>query len=459
MPHANFTETVQAAFQERFGAGFSLAEAVREQHGRDESRETPVLPDAVLFAQSEQDVIDALQMAAEYRLPVVPWAAGSSIEGQLIPVQGGLSLDVSGLNQVLEVLPGSFQATVQAGVTYAELNRQLRREGLFFPVDPGAEASLGGMASTNASGTAAVRYGTTRDNVLALRAVLPGGEVVNLGSKARKTAAGYDLRGLFIGAEGTLGVMTELTVRLYPLPAHVAVLRASFDSIEQGAACAALLMGAALQPERLELIDAGEVAAVNNYLGRDYAVAPTLWMEFAAATEEALSGTLALARELCAESGGGNLTEAHTEAERAALWEARHKAYYAITAQHPGHAFLTTDICVPLERLPDMVAYTASLCRAASVEGSLVGHVGDGNFHMTFHADPDDAARWQTIHGIYDQMIARALEYGGTCTGEHGVGLHKKGHLARQHGDSLELMRRVKAAFDPLGIMNPGKIF
>ena len=459
MSHFQFTSQAQTAFQSRFAEQFTVAQAVREQHGRDESREAPVLPDAVLFAHSEQDVIDALRLADEYRVPVVPWSAGSSLEGQLIPVHGGISLDVSGLNRVLDVQPGSFQATVQAGVTYPELNRQLRREGLFFPVDPGAEASLGGMASTNASGTAAVRYGTTRDNVLALRAVLPGGEVVNLGSRARKTAAGYDLRGLFIGAEGTLGVITELTVRLYPLPGHVAALRASFRSIEEGAACAALLMGAALQPERLELIDAGEIAAVNEYLGRDYTVAPTLWMEFAAATEEALAGTLALAGELCGESGGTGLEAAYTQAERAALWEARHKAYYAITARHPGHAFLTTDICVRLQQLPGMVAYTAALCREADVDASLVGHVGDGNFHMTFHAALDDAGRWQTIHGIYDQMVTRALECGGTCTGEHGVGLHKRGHLARQHGDSLQLMRRVKAAFDPHGIMNPGKIF
>ncbi|WP_261663360.1 FAD-binding oxidoreductase [Deinococcus sp. Marseille-Q6407] len=459
MPHPQFTAAAQAAWQERFGEQFTLAAAVREQHGRDESRETPVLPDAVVFARSEEDVIAALRLASEQGLPVVPWSAGSSLEGQLIPVQGGISLDLSGLNRILEVRPGSFQATVQAGVTYPELNRQLRREGLFFPVDPGAEASLGGMASTNASGTAAVRYGTTRDNILSLRAVLPGGEVVQLGSRARKTAAGYDLRGLFIGAEGTLGVITELTVRLYPLPAHVVALRANFGSIEEGAACAALLMGAALQPERLELIDAGEVAAVNEYLGRGYTVAPTLWMEFAAATEGALEGTLALARELCEDSGGTGLETAYSEPERAALWEARHKAYYAITAQHPGHAFLTTDICVPIQNLPDMVAYTAELCREENLDASLVGHVGDGNFHMTFHAAPDDTARWAAIHGVYDRMIAHALEHGGTCTGEHGVGLHKKGHLASEHGDTLELMRQIKAVFDPQGIMNPGKIF
>ncbi|RTR25558.1 FAD-binding oxidoreductase [Deinococcus radiophilus] len=459
MPHPNFTADALHALTERFGERLKMTEAVREQHGRDESREGTVLPDAVLFAESEQDVVDALRLAQEYALPVVPWAAGSSLEGQLLPVQGGLSLDVSGLNQVLDVRPASFQATVQAGVTYPELNRQLRRGGLFFPVDPGAEASLGGMASTNASGTAAVRYGTTRDNILGLRVVLSGGEVLDLGSQARKTAAGYDLRGLFIGAEGTLGVITQLTVRLHPLPAHVAVLRAAFADIAQAAACAAHIMGAALQPERLELIDAGEIAAVNAYLGRDYPESPTLWMEFAAPTPGSLEETLGVARELCAESGGQGLQEAHSEAERAAVWEARHKAYYAITAQHPGHAFLTTDLCVPLEYLPELVAFSHGLAQESGLDTSVVGHVGDGNFHVTFHAPAEDAATWQAIHAVYDKMVTRALAAGGTCTGEHGVGLHKRGHLAREHGPALPYMRAVKAAFDPLGIMNPGKIF
>ncbi|MFC6591070.1 FAD-binding oxidoreductase [Deinococcus lacus] len=304
-----------------------------------------------------------------------------------------------------------------------------------------------------------MRYGTTRDNVLALRAVLPSGEVLRLGSKARKTAAGYDLRGLFIGAEGTLGVITEVTVRLYPLPEHVAVLRANFTGIEQAAECATLLMGAALQPERLELLGPSRIQAVNQYLGRQYPEEPTLWVEFAAVSKDALESTLAVARNLCLSAQGQNLAEARSEAERASLWEARHKAYYALAAQHPGHAFLSTDLCVPLEYLPELVGYAAALAQAAGLHTGVIGHVGDGNFHMNFHAAPDDGAAWATIRGVYSDLVNRTLERGGTCTGEHGVGLHKREFLAREHGDSLELMRQVKAVFDPQGIMNPGKVF
>lgn len=447
------------ALQTRFGSQFSTAQAVLEAHARDESRLDFHLPDGVLFVQSEQEVQDALALAREYRFPIVPFAVGSSLEGQVVPVQGGLSLDLSGMNRVLNIEPGGFQATVQPGVTYPELNRQARPHGLFWAIDPGAEASLGGMASTNASGTGAVKYGTTRDNILEMRVALPDGRLIRVGSKARKTSAGYDLKNLFIGAEGTLGIITELTVKLWPLPAELVVLRCNFSTVAQAAECAVSVMHSALQPERLELIDEREIHAVNVQLGRDYPECPTLWIELASPSRAALQEALALCSELCREAGGRDLTTATTPQERAAVWEARHKAYSALVALHPGHVNLSTDVCVPLHRLPEVLAATRQKCDERGLDASFVGHVGDGNFHVLFHAAPDDTATWNAIHTTYDEMMQLTLAAGGTCTGEHGVGLHKKKYVAQEHADTLELMRQIKGLLDPQGILNPGKIF
>ncbi|THF85807.1 FAD-binding protein [Deinococcus sp. KSM4-11] len=446
------------ALKARYGEHLSTSAPILEAHGRDESHPTVHPPHAVVFAQDEADVVDALSLAAEHGFPVTPFAVGSSLEGQVIPVQGGLSLDVSNLKRVLAIEPGGFQATVQPGVTYPELNRQARPHGLFFPVDPGAEASLGGMASTNASGTGAVRYGTMRDNVLELRVALMDGTVIRAGSKARKTSAGYDLKNLFIGAEGTLGVITEMTVKLWPLPAHVVVVRGTFPTVGAAAACAVTIMGAALQPERLELIDEHEIHAVNAYEHTDHPEAPTLWIELAAASESALEDTLGLCQELCQDAGAQHLGTARSAAERSKIWEARHHAYYAMGALYPGHARMSTDVCVPLHRLPDVLAASRDLCDRAGLHASFVGHVGDGNFHVLFHAPPDDHATWATIHRIYDEMITLALAAGGTSSGEHGVGLHKRGYLAQEHGDSLHVMRGLKTLLDPRGLLNPGKI-
>lgn len=448
----------QTALQARFGEQYSVAAAVREAHARDESRLDYHLPDAVLHVGSEQDVVDALALAYEHGFPVVPFAVGSSLEGQVVPVQGGLSLNMLSLDRVLAIEPGGFQATVQPGVTYPELNRQARRHGLFWAVDPGAEASFGGMASTNASGTGAVRYGTTRDNILEMRVALPGGRVIRVGSKARKTSAGYDLKHLFIGAEGTLGVITELTVRLWPLPAEVVVLRCTFASVTEAAACAVGVMGAALQPERLELIDERQIRAVNTQLGRDYPEQPTLWIELASPSRAALQEALALCRELCADAGARDIATATDPAERAAVWEARHKAYSSMVATYPDHVNLSTDVCVPLHRLPGVLAATRARCDERGLDASFVGHVGDGNFHVLFHARPDDRATWDDIHATYDEMMALTLAAGGTCSGEHGVGLHKKNYVAQERADTLELMRELKALLDPKGLLNPGKI-
>ena len=447
------------ALKAQFGENLSTAPAVLEAHGHDESRIDHHLPDAVLFIHSENDVVEALRLARQYAFPIVPFAVGSSLEGQVIPVQGGLSLDLSGMNRVLSIEPGGFQATVEPGVTYPELNRQARRHGLFWAVDPGAEASLGGMASTNASGTGAVRYGTTRDNILEMRVALSDGRVIRVGSRARKTSAGYDLKNLFIGAEGTLGIITELTVKLWPLPAEVVVLRCTFNTIREAAECAVLIMGAALQPERLELIDEHEIHAVNTYLKRDYPERPTLWIELAAASRAALQDSLNVCRELCQDAAAQDIHTAMTPEERNAIWEARHKAYTAMTALHPGHAQLSTDACVPLHKLPEVLDFTRQQCDARGLQASFVGHVGDGNFHVLFHAAPDDTATWDAIHATYDEMMHLTLQVGGTCTGEHGVGLHKKKYVAQEHADTLDLMRDLKNLLDPQGILNPGKIF
>ncbi|MFC4637327.1 FAD-binding oxidoreductase [Deinococcus hohokamensis] len=452
------TPEALSALSARFGEQLSTAPAVLDAHGRDESGLEHTRPHAVLFALSENDVVDALRLSAAHAFPVIPYAAGSSLEGQLIPVRGGLSLDLSRMNAVLDVQPGSFQATVQPGVTYPELNRRLRPHGLFFPVDPGAEASLGGMASTNASGTGAVRYGTMRDQVLQLRVVLPGGRVIQAGSRARKTSAGYDLRHLFIGAEGTLGVITELTVKLWPLPSHLVALRCPFETVEAAAACAVAVMTAALQPERLELLDAEGLRAVNRFEGTAYPEQPTLWIELASASAAGLDETLALCRELCLDAGALEVAAARSPAERAELWQARHHAYYALKALYPGHSSLSTDLCVPLHHLPQIIAFARAAIDEAGLQASLLGHVGDGNFHVLFHAEPDDTATWNRIQAVYDTMTALALALGGTCSGEHGVGLHKRRFLPLEHGDALDVMRGLKALLDPDGLLNPGKI-
>ena len=451
-------ETALSALRARFGEAFSVSAAVREAHARDESRLDFHLPDGVLHARSEQDVVDALALARQHRFPVTPFAAGSSLEGQIVPVHGGLSLDVTGMNAVLGIEPGGFQATVQPGVPYPELNRQARRHGLFWAVDPGAEATLGGMASTNASGTGAVRYGTTRDNVLEMRVALMDGRVIRVGSRARKTSAGYDLKHLFIGAEGTLGVITELTVRLWPLPGELLALRCTFPTVREAAECAVLVMGAALNPERLELMDEPMIAAVNRHLGRTYHEQPTLWIELAAASPAALQDALEVCRALCLDAGAQDVATGTAAEERRALWEARHKAYTAMSAQYPGHAQLSTDACVPLHRLPDVLDFTRQRCLDRGLNTSFVGHVGDGNFHVLFHAPPDDHATWAAIHATYDELMQATLAAGGTCTGEHGVGLHKQKYLAQEHAGTLDVMRDLKRLFDPHGLLNPGKI-
>ncbi len=442
-----------------FGERFSVLPSDLEQHGRDEGYPGAHPPQAVVYAESEADVVAALGYARERGVPLTPFAAGSSLEGNAVPVAGGVSLNLTRMNRVLALDPANFSATAQPGVPYPELSRLARPHGLFFAVDPGADATLGGMAATGASGTMALKYGTMRENVLEMRVALIDGRVIRVGSQARKSSAGYNLKHLFLGSEGTLGVITELTVRLWPLPGAVASVQVNFPSVASAVEAAVSLIGAGASPQRLELVDAGAIRAVNAYKNRHDREAPTLWIELAGRDTADVQAQLDLAQELCGLAGGEVTGRATTEGEREKLWTARHHAYYAIRAAFPGDVNRTSDVCVPVAALPEAWAETGRLLAENHLNAPMVGHVGDGNFHLLFHAPKDDTDAWERIARVSDGMTKKALELGGTCTGEHGVGIRKRKYLRAEHGDALDVMREIKSVFDPQGLLNPGKIF
>ncbi|MEW6695481.1 putative FAD-linked oxidoreductase [Tepidimonas thermarum] len=448
-----------AALQARFGSRLSTAAAVREQHGRDESAFTHVPPPAaVVFAESTADVADAVRLAARWRVPVIPFGVGSSLEGHLLAVQGGISLDVSRMNQVLAVQPEDLTATVQPGVTRKQLNEAVKHLGLFFPIDPGADASIGGMAATRASGTNAVRYGTMRENVLALEVVTARGEVIRTGTRARKSSAGYDLTRLFVGSEGTLGVITEITVRLYPLPEAISAAICSFPSVEAAVRTTIAIIQMGVPIARCELLDARTVRAVNAHSKLGLREEPMLLMEFHG-SPTGVREQAELVQAIADEHGGQAFEWATTPEERTRLWTARHNAYFAGVQSRPGCRAITTDACVPISRLADNVLAAVAEADAAGIPYFMVGHVGDGNFHMGYLIDPDNAAERATAERLNHALVERALASGGTCTGEHGVGLHKMGFLRAEAGDgAIALMRAIKAALDPDDILNPGKI-
>ncbi|MFN3958199.1 MAG: FAD-binding oxidoreductase [Tepidimonas ignava] len=462
LPHIDVQPTppeALVALQARFGAQLSTAWAVREQHGRDESAFTHVPPPAaVVFAESTQDVADAVRIAAQWRVPVIPFGVGSSLEGHLLAVRGGISLDVSRMNQVLAVHADDLTATVQPGVTRKQLNEAIKHLGLFFPIDPGADASIGGMTATRASGTNAVRYGTMRDNVLALEVVTARGDVIRTGTRARKSSAGYDLTRLFVGSEGTLGIFTAITVRLYPLPEAVSAAVCSFPSVDAAVRTTMAIIQMGVPIARCELLDARTVRAVNAHSKLGLREAPMLLMEFhgsPASVREQAETVQALAHE----HGGQDFEWATTPEERTRLWTARHNAYFAAVQSRPGCRCITTDACVPISQLAEQVGAAVAEADAAGLPYFLVGHVGDGNFHMGYLIDPDDAAERARAEALNAALVQRAIDCGGTCTGEHGVGLHKMAFLHAEVGDgALALMRAIKAALDPQGILNPGKV-
>lgn len=447
------------ALQDRFGSQCSQAQAVREQHGRDEGSIQAPPPSAVVFAESTQDVMDAVRLAAQHGVPVIPYGAGSSLEGHLLAIQGGISIDVSRMNRLLRVDADDLTVTVQPGITRKQLNEAIKDTGLFFPIDPGADASIGGMAATRASGTNAVRYGTMRENVLALEVVTAAGEAIRTGTRAKKSAAGYDLTRLLVGSEGTLGVITEVTLRLYPLPEAVSAAICSFPSIEAAVRTVIQTIQLGVPIARVELIDANTVRMVNAHSKLGLREEPMLLMEFhgsPAGVQEQAETVQSLAQEW-----NGNAFEwATTPEERTRLWTARHNAYFAAVQSRPGCRAISTDTCVPISRLADCLLDSVAEADASGIPYFLVGHVGDGNFHFGYLIDPDSPAERQTAEALNHQLVARALSMGGTCTGEHGVGIHKMGFLLDETGPgAVAMMRAIKQALDPQNILNPGKIF
>ena len=447
------------ALRARFGDRFVTSLAVREQHGRDESPFDAPPPEAVVFCVSTEDVAFVVASAAEHRVPVIPYGARSSLEGHLLAVQGGISVDVSRMDKLLKLDADDLTVTVQAGVTRMQLNREIKDSGLFFPIDPGADATLGGMAATRASGTNAVRYGTMRENVLALTVVTAGGEVIRTGTRARKSSAGYDLTRLMVGSEGTLGVITEVTLKLHPLPESVAAAICSFDDATAAVDTVIAIIQMGVPIARCELLDANAVIAVNAHDKLGLVEKPMLLMEFHG-SDAGVAEQAAVVQELAAERGGTAFQWATTPEERTRLWTARHHAFLSGLQLRPGCRAVTTDCCVPISGLADAVTQALAEARAAGLPHFLVGHVGDGNFHVAYLIDPALPEERDTAERLNHQLVQRAIAAGGTCTGEHGIGLHKQGFLVDEAGaGAVAMMRQIKQALDPHNIMNPGKIF
>jgi len=447
------------ALQARFGAQFSTALVVREQHGRDESAFDIPPPAAVVFAQNTQDVSDAVKLAAQYLVPVIPFGVGSSLEGHLLAVQGGISLDVSRMNAVLSINAEDLTVTVQPGVTRKQLNDEIKSTGLFFPIDPGADATIGGMSATRASGTNAVRYGTMRENVLALEVVTASGEVIRTGTRAKKSSAGYDLTRLLVGSEGTLGVITEVTVKLYPLPEAVMAATCSFNSLADAVNTTIQIIQLGIPIARCELLDANTIRMVNAHSKLTLREGAMLLMEFHG-SPDSVKEQVQTVQDIAADFGGAAFEWAETPEERTRLWTARHNAYFAGVQSRPGCKAITTDACVPISHLADALLDSVTEAQEAGIPYFLVGHVGDGNFHMGYLIDPTLPAERELAEKLNHQLVERALKLGGTCTGEHGVGLHKQGFLVEETGSgAVDMMRTIKRALDPHNILNPGKIF
>ena len=447
------------ALRERFGARCSTAAAVREQHGRDESPFPTTPPEAVVFCESTEEAAFVVRLANEHAVPVIPYGTGSSLEGHLLAVQGGVSVDVSGMTAIVRLNPEDLTVTVQAGVTREQLNREIRDTGLFFPIDPGANASLGGMAATRASGTNAVRYGTMRENVLGLTVVTASGEVIRTGTRARKSSAGYDLTRLFVGSEGTLGVITEVTLKLYPLPEAVSAAICHFGSIAGAVNATIQIIQMGVPIARCELLDVNAVRFVNAQSKLGLRESPMLLLEFhgSAASVKEQAETV---QSITAELGGEDFEWASTPEERTRLWTARHKAYFAGMQMNPGCRSVTTDTCVPISRLAEIIDASVADADASRLPYYIVGHVGDGNFHLAYLVKDGDAGERALAEAASERMVQRALALEGTCTGEHGIGLHKMGFLVDEAGEgAVAMMRSIKRALDPKNIMNPGKIF
>jgi len=446
------------ALKDLLGARATDAAAIRDHHSRGESYHRPAPPDIVCFPKTTGEVAAIVKVAAAERLPIVPFGAGTSLEGHVNAIHGGITIDLREMNRIVRVSVDDLDATVEAGVTRLQLDKALANTGLIFPVDPGADATLGGMTATRASGTTAVRYGTMRENVLGLTVVLADGRVIRTGTRARKSSAGYDLTRLFVGSEGTLGVITEATLRLHPRPEAVSAAVCSFASMQGAVETVIATIQVGVPVARIELLDETQMDAVNRYSNTSYAVAPTLFFEFHSDSARHVSDQAETVQALAAERGGHGFEWATRLEDRERLWQARHDALYAAIALRPGARAWTTDVCVPISRLADCILETKADNAGAPFPIALVGHAGDGNFHLIYVLDPASAAELEEARRLNERMVLRALGMGGTCTGEHGVGYGKMKYLEAEHGPALDVMRTIKRALDPENRMNPGKM-
>ena len=445
--------------RDQFGDRVSTGDSVREIHSRGESHHAGVLPDAVVFPTSTQDVQAIVRSCAEFRCPMTAFGAGSSLEGHVVPLHGGITIDLTRMNRVLRLSAEDLDVTVEAGITRKQLDKHLQSTGLWFPLDPGADATIGGMAATRASGTTAVRYGTMRDAVLGLTVVTADGRAVKTGSRARKSSAGYDLTRLFVGAEGTLGIITEVTLRLHGRPEATAVATSWFESIDAAVDAVIMIVQLGIPIARIELMDETQVDAVNKFSKLDRPVAPTLFFEFHGLSDAAVEEQVQATADIVSEHGGRDFARAVSPEDRAKLWQARHDSYYASLALRPGSRAWTTDVCVPISRLAECIHETKADLADSPLVGPLVGHVGDGNFHLIMPVNPDAPDELAAAEHLTDRLVARALAMGGTCTGEHGVGIGKRRFLEAEHGrEAVDVMRAIKQALDPHNLMNPGKV-
>jgi D-lactate dehydrogenase (cytochrome) len=436
----------------------STSPSVLDLHGDDLSHHAPRRPDAVVFALSTEEVSRVLAFASREGIPVVPFGTGTSLEGHVIPTHGGISVDLSRMDKILAMHAEDLQAVVQPGVTRLALNAAAGEHGLQFPVDPGADASLGGMAATNASGTTTVRYGAMRQNVLALQVVLADGSVIRTGSRTVKTSAGYNLTHLFVGSEGTLGVITELTLRLYGIPDHVVAVRAVFPEVDDACRAAATIIGSGVMVTRCELVDGASIRMMNAFKGTAFPEAPHLFLEFGG-SEGGVAGDLDATREIAEDEGCVSFEAESDPTARARLWDARHQSLFATQHAFPGKLHKSTDVCVPISELPGAIRHARGQMESHGFAATVIGHVGDGNYHAVFALDPDDPGELERAEAVNDEIVRYALERGGTSTGEHGIGIGKLRYLEQEHGDLLPVMRGIKSLLDPNGILNPGKVF
>ncbi len=452
------SDEARAAFTAAFGDRFITTQAVREHHGADESPYPACPPEAVIFPHNADEVVQIVNLCNQYEVPLIPFGIGSSIEGHILAIEGGISLDFTEMNQVLAVSPGDFTVTVEPGVIRTQLNEEIRHTGLFFPIDPGAHASIGGMTATRASGTNAVRYGTMRENVVSLKVVTADGKIIRTGSHARKSSAGYDLTRLFVGSEGTLGIIVEITLRVYPIPEAISAAICNFETLESAVECVNQIMQTGIEIGRVEFIDEQGVKAANQYSKLDLKETPMLLFEFTGSAS-GVKEQIEIVQEIAKDNGGMDFEWAAHQEDRNRLWTARHNLYFACLQLRPGARSITTDVCVPISRLAECVTETAKDLDNKPFPWSILGHVGDGNFHVLMMIDPENPQEWAMAEEINNRVVQRAIDMDGTCTGEHGIGIHKMNFLKMEHGeDAIHLMRLLKHAYDPKNILNPGKM-